>query len=168
MKVCANCGHREYVGALFCSECGSRMEQVVGLTTDSLTIEEHRKATGELDFNKFPTVESAGASITLHVLDFNQFIPLLDSDEFTLGRKSTGQKDEPAIDLTRFEATPNGVSRMHAAIRLEGERVTLQDLGSLNGTRLNGYMIPPHVPSSIHHGDIIALGKLKIQVFFRT
>jgi pSer/pThr/pTyr-binding forkhead associated (FHA) protein len=42
--------------------------------------------------------------------------------------------------------------------------VVVTDLGSSNGTRVNGQKIVPHVDYPINHGDIIALGKLKIQV----
>ncbi len=38
------------------------------------------------------------------------------------------------------------------------------DLGSSNGTRVNGQKIVPHVDYPVKHGDIIALGKLKIQL----
>jgi pSer/pThr/pTyr-binding forkhead associated (FHA) protein len=44
----------------------------------------------------------------------------------------------------------------------------VMDLGSSNGTYLNGRRINPHVEESLSHGDIVALGKLKIQVLLRN
>lgn len=38
------------------------------------------------------------------------------------------------------------------------------DLGSSNGTRINGQKIVPHVEYTINHGDLVVLGKLKVQV----
>src|SRR5436190_2034736 len=49
-------------------------------------------------------------------------------DETTIGRGS--QADIQVID--------EGISRKHASIRLDGERVLVMDLGSTNGTFLNG------------------------------
>jgi len=44
----------------------------------------------------------------------------------------------------------------------------VMDLGSSNGTYINGRRINPHVEESLGHGDIVALGKLKIQVLLRN
>ena len=48
------------------------------------------------------------------------------------------------------------------------DRVMVMDLGSSNGTYINGRRINPHVEESLSHGDIVALGKLKIQVLLRN
>jgi pSer/pThr/pTyr-binding forkhead associated (FHA) protein len=42
------------------------------------------------------------------------------------------------------------------------------DLGSANGTYLNGKRLGPNTEQSISHGDIIALGKLKIQILLKS
>ena len=47
-------------------------------------------------------------------------------------------------------------SRRHALIRARGGRYTLVDLGSSNGTYVNGYEI--HGESELHDGDRIAIG----------
>jgi pSer/pThr/pTyr-binding forkhead associated (FHA) protein len=60
-----------------------------------------------------------------------------------------------------------GVSRLHASVRLDGQQVLVTDLGSVNGTRLNGQKIPPHKPCALSHGDILTLGKLKLQILLR-
>jgi pSer/pThr/pTyr-binding forkhead associated (FHA) protein len=50
------------------------------------------------------------------------------------------------------------VSRRHALLRIEGNRATLEDLGSTNGTFIGGKRIPPHQPVSLRSGDEIRLG----------
>jgi len=75
-----------------------------------------------------------------------------------------GQPILPDVDLSPFDAFSLGVSRLHAAIRIVNREVVVTDLGSSNGTRVNGQKIVPHVDYPINHGDIIAVGKLKIQV----
>jgi len=89
---------------------------------------------------------------------------LKDRKEFTLGRTVEGQPILPDVDLSPFDAFSLGVSRLHAAIRIVNSEVVVTDLGSSNGTRVNGQKIVPHVDYPINHGDIIAIGKLKIQV----
>ncbi len=61
-------------------------------------------------------------------------------------------------------AFEHGVSRLHAVIRLVNGEASLMDLGSSNGTYLNGVRLIPNTESPIRHGDLVALGKLKIQI----
>jgi pSer/pThr/pTyr-binding forkhead associated (FHA) protein len=42
------------------------------------------------------------------------------------------------------------------------------DLGSANGTFVNGKRLNPNVEQTLNNGDIIALGKLKMQVLLKT
>jgi pSer/pThr/pTyr-binding forkhead associated (FHA) protein len=46
--------------------------------------------------------------------------------------------------------------------------ITVTDLGSVNGTRINGRKITAHIPHPIKNGDILTLGKFKIQVLIRN
>jgi DNA-binding winged helix-turn-helix (wHTH) protein len=58
-----------------------------------------------------------------------------------------------------------GVSRQHARITIDGSGATLEDLGSKNGTMLNGHAI--EVPTLLADGAVIVLGAtaLKFRVF---
>jgi len=56
------------------------------------------------------------------------------------------------------------VSRRHACIRKTGDAVTVEDLGSTNGTELNGRKLAPHQPEAAYAGDIIALGDTQIKL----
>ena len=48
------------------------------------------------------------------------------------------------------------VSRYHAAITFTGTAYVIADLGSANGTRVNG--VPIDQPCQLRHGDVIAMG----------
>lgn len=52
--------------------------------------------------------------------------------------------------------TSKRVSREHARVRREGRRVTLEDLGSTNGTLLNDERVL--APVNLHDGDRISIG----------
>lgn len=53
------------------------------------------------------------------------------------------------------------MSRSHAAIGFDGEAFFVQDLGSTNGTRVNGNRAQK---TPIKSGDDVQLGKLKLRV----
>jgi DNA-binding winged helix-turn-helix (wHTH) protein len=62
-----------------------------------------------------------------------------------------------AIDATLHLDNPS-ISRRHARILVEGERVTIEDLGSRNGTSVRGERVD--APVEIFDGDEIRLGFL--------
>ncbi len=75
-----------------------------------------------------------------------------------IGRSAPGQEDPPQIDLAQDES----VSRRHAEIRQVGDGYTVADLGSSNGTWLNGKRISPGEPMRFKEGDRIAVGRLSV------
>ena len=88
-------------------------------------------------------------------------------DSYTIGRVSEGQSILPDVDLSAFDAYTQGVSRLHASFRVRGGAYYIEDLGSSNGTRINNTKIPPLVEQSIQNGDVISLGRFKIQALIR-
>ena len=56
----------------------------------------------------------------------------------------------------------DAVSRRHAQITCQGNRFFVADLGSRNGTYLNGDRI--HVPKPLHQGDRVQLGSTILEV----
>jgi len=54
------------------------------------------------------------------------------------------------------------VSHHHARVQFTDERVMVTDLGSTNGTRLNGTLIEPMMPTPVKDGDSIAIGDYRL------
>lgn len=164
MIICSNCKHANMTGALFCAECGAQLIGRDTLTTQSIATENlktaSRRTTGEMS----QPVEGENAWANLHLLDTGQVLPLSSRNEFTMGRISEGQPIMPDIDLSPYQAYAAGVSRLHAVIRRNGDVVVFMDLGSANGTFINGNRLTPNTEQSLNHGDILALGKMRIQV----
>ena len=75
----------------------------------------------------------------------------LDRDRVVIGR---GRK----ADLALAEAT---ISRAHAAIVFDGRAFYVEDLGSTNGTLVNGARVTKH---ALKTDDEIQMGKLRIGV----
>ncbi|MFE0625684.1 FHA domain-containing protein [Streptomyces sp. NPDC058864] len=55
-----------------------------------------------------------------------------------------------------------GVSRRHAAMNRAGSHVVLSDLGSTNGTYLNGTLID--APHPLHDGDLLRIGHVELRL----
>jgi len=60
-----------------------------------------------------------------------------------------------------FQITESTISRAHAAIGFDGEAFFVEDLGSTNGTSVNGKREPR---TALNNGDEIQLGKLHLRV----
>ncbi len=162
MIVCHNCKSQEPDGAIFCSECGSQLLQANTAQTQKFVT---NNLEPPIEFN-YPNQISKDSDvwISLHLLDSGHILAFSERHEFTLGRLSDNQPIEPDVDLTPYKAFENGVSRIHAVIRGIDNLVLLVDLGSSNGTYVNGLRTMPNIEHSLRHGDIVALGKLKFQI----
>lgn len=163
MIICSNCRHPEPLGALFCSECGTRMDAAEGMPTDSFDppIE---GLLDQLGTPPGPAIPLQGARLVLHLYKNEAFVRLEDNKDYTLGRINEGQSVFPDIDLSAYDGYKNGVSRVHASIQIAVRRINVVDLGSSNGTYLNGRRLTPQVPYALNDGDILVLGKLEARV----
>ena len=164
MILCPNCQHKEITGAIFCSNCGTQLISPKSNKTHEISASEARSGSIQgLQAHPTPQIR-LNSWASLHMVESGQFLSLADRNDFTLGRISEGQSILPDVDLTTYNAYANGVSRLHCVIKRNDTKAIVMDLGSSNGTYLNGVRIPPHVETPINHGDVIGLGKLKIQV----
>ncbi|MCX7800641.1 MAG: FHA domain-containing protein [Fimbriimonadales bacterium] len=75
------------------------------------------------------------------------------------GRNAVGREGDIVLPDPR-------VSRRHAAIILEEGRVTLEDLGSTNGTTVNGQPLPPGQQRELQPGDKVAFGGVETAISF--
>lgn len=167
MIVCPKCKHVEIEGALFCSECGHRMD-------NTETARQPRAVEGSIPQRKpAPTWSQplnnsgAGMSPRLYILKSEKYLPLEGQQEFTIGRVTKGQSIHPDIDLTPYAAYEDGVSRIHAMIRVAEGNAGITDLSSVNGTYINDVRIPANQFLPIEQGDLISLGRFKIKIVLR-
>jgi hypothetical protein len=83
----------------------------------------------------------------------------------TLGRGTDRMADgAPHIDLTDYAARDKGVSRHHVKITRRNNRLWVSDLGSTNGTLLNGRPLPPDTERPLSNGDELYLSYLKLVI----
>ena len=140
---CTECQTENVEGALFCEECGAKLEGESGvLMTDR---------------------ESAGAKLVLAAPEGGT-LEMPAKDEVVIGREDPISEVFPDVDLTALGGLEKGVSRKHAVIHHTGGDYTVEDLGSTNGTYINKKRIQPHAPEPIRSGDEVRFGKLALSV----
>ena len=81
--------------------------------------------------------------------------------EWPLDRASTVIGRGRTADLVLSEAT---ISRAHALLGFKGDRPFLQDLGSTNGTLVNGSR---EQQTMLRHGDELRMGRLVLRIVER-
>jgi FHA domain len=76
-----------------------------------------------------------------------------------IGRAKPDQGLEPEIDLG-IPPVDRGVSSQHAVLRISASGLTVTDIGSTNGTSLNGSeeLLPKNVETPLADGDRIHVG----------
>ena len=93
-------------------------------------------------------------------------------DERTYGRDRGNRIDLRTLPVTIGKAQAYAdvilddpsVSRLHARIyRGEDGAVEIKDLGSTNGTFINGIRIPPNEKSTVQRGDEVKFGTLEYE-----
>jgi hypothetical protein len=152
---------------LFCEDCGQGIQNSTAgsvLPTkqlDNASAGLAAKATwGTARFGQ-------DASIILHIRDVKEPVILQPAKRTILGRADNTSTQKPDLDLTPYGAVEKGVSRIHAAIYRNEDTLTLIDMGSANGTHLNGQRLVPEQPRILRDGDEIRLGKLVAHVYFK-
>jgi hypothetical protein len=150
-------------GAIFCSECGANL--LAASSRRETTASLNKAATGELVVESAPMVIDAPASagvisISLVVINSGRRIALEAGADLLVGRKDNQRGIYPDVDLGLDGGYDAGVSRRHAIIASQGGSFALEDLGSANGTFVNGRRLQPETPAPIRHGDELKFGTL--------
>ena len=87
-----------------------------------------------------------------------QEFPLEDGNNL-VGRWDPETGSFPEVDLDADDPEAK-ISRKHALIRIDGGKITIEDIGSLNGTYVNRQpRLSPGSPAEIKSGDEVIIGK---------
>lgn len=85
---------------------------------------------------------------------------LLRYDDNLIGRSSPGEGIVPAADLSAIDLS-GSVSRRHARIGKDDSSIYVEDLGSSNGSRLNGQPLRSGMQAPLSDGDELVFGSLQ-------
>ena len=164
MITCPYCHHTMPEGALFCEECG--LSLLGDSSTDKLKTESEPLKSGS-GWGTATLREQQ--RILLHIDELTTEPLTIQPDaEFVMGRSDPNRNIALGLDLTDYGAAEKGVSRVHAALRRSEDVLAVIDLGSTNGTFLNGQRLPAHQPRLVRDGDEIRLGELVMYIYFEV
>ncbi len=184
MITCMTCGHVNRAGIIFCERCGASLESIAisyqtsGLTQDILNKVESLDAEQLSDTVKVAELgnDDRGSTSLFHgemslILEIDGIAQVIEiqpkeSHEYIIGRHDPEGGFMPDIDLLPFGGYRMGISRRHAAITLSGKRLNIRDLGSSNGTSLNGNKLDKHEAHQLRDGDKLRMGNLTFRVRF--
>lgn len=118
----------------------SEVRDAIGDDAHAIVVTKHRFGYAIADMR-------AEKRANIHLIAGATTIPLREG-ETIVGRDAIGTPD---------------VSRRHARIVVHGDRVTIEDLDSKNGTWINGRKITTH---TLTNGDEILLGHTRVRIVF--
>jgi pSer/pThr/pTyr-binding forkhead associated (FHA) protein len=150
---CNRCGHRNPPASNFCSACGTPLDSLTNQTITIPKVElDKADPTGEHD--QIVSPDLPGISGALVVRSGSQM-----GENFALAPVLTrlGRSEDNEISLDDIT-----VSRRHAEVTHVAGRFMVRDLGSLNGTYVNGGRIDE---APLLNGDELQVGKFRL-VFF--
>jgi len=133
---CNHCGRELAADDAFCAYCGTR-QQPSKRTTARLVVMGTNEMTAHFQLN-------------------------LDGESL-IGRTDPNRGIKPEVDLSKYDPAAR-VSRRHAKIVVQGSQYFIEDLGSANGTFINGSMkLTQGRQHPLTHGDELKLGETTLK-----
>lgn len=161
---CPNCGKSNQKHELLCYSCGQLLDRTRS-ESETQALAETNDLTMSDDFYGQDTtlelkVRDTGAIFTIQ--------PQNCEHEVIVGRSTPGSAMVPDVDLGDADGDHYGVSRLHLTVRYQARYNTLSvlDLGSANGTYVNGQRLHPHEVRVLRNGDELRLGRMILGVVF--
>ena len=150
-RVCPKCQTTQLdPNGQFCENCGHKLDEQVPVSPD-LPPNESMGAVWRIECLK----EKAGAEEAARAVYETAFELILKNPLTQIGRSSQKRNLHPEIACDWDDA----VSHRHAKIELDPEgNPVLIDVGSTNGTMVNGQIISANTPTKLKDGDRISLG----------
>ncbi len=134
-RQCVHCAHEMTIDDVFCAFCG-------------------QKQTSSRGTAKLVVVGTTEMSA--------QFL-LNEEGESLIGRMDPNRGIRPEVDLSRYDPAAR-VSRRHAKILAQGSQFFIEDLGSANGTFLNGQLrLSQGKQHPLVSGDEVRLGETTLK-----
>lgn len=166
MIICNNCVQNNREGSIFCENCGVPLKQSIVQRTRTRQLE---KSTNILSAKAtWGTARlSQKSEVVLHIMDSKTPVRLEAEGQSIIGREDQSSNNHPDINLIPYGALEKGVSRIHAMIERSEDTLTITDMGSSNGTFLNGQRLVSNQPRVIRDGDEIRFGKLIARIYFK-
>ncbi len=133
--VCVNCGRALANDDVFCAYCGTRQ----------------------------PAKKTTAKLIVMGTNEMSAQFALNADGESLIGRLDPNRGIRPEVDLSKYDPSAR-VSRRHARIVVQGSNFYIEDLGSANGTVINGSVkLPQGKLHMLMSGDELKLGETTLK-----
>jgi serine/threonine protein kinase len=154
---CPNCGRGNKASARFCAACGTSLPaQVAAVPPPSPVVQPARPAPMPVQ----QPVALPPARFVITTPRGTWQYPLLNLP-CRIGRRDPSQNHYPELDLADYDR--GHASRRHAVVERRGDQYVVTDVGSVNGTILNGTTLPPHRPQPLRANDRIRIGDVELR-----
>lgn len=163
--ACANCGRMNSVGNGYCVACGFVLE-----TASTPFATQHF---GDSDSLVKDDYFDPSATLLMELRDAKQYYEIRPQEfehEMIIGRSTGNSAMMPDVDLAEYGGADYGVSRLHMAMKYvpEDNAIQVYDLGSANGSYINGQRLHAKEVRVLRHGDELRLGRMVLRIHFRT
>jgi hypothetical protein len=110
-----------------------------------------------------PSIERSAARLVLLDMETEMDFPLIADNEIMIGRLDPHRGIRPDVDLSKFDPASR-ISRRHARITVRGNQFFIEDMGSANGTIINGRLrLKPQEPHPLTNGDVVKVGETTLK-----
>lgn len=135
VNLCVNCVRELANDDVFCAYCGTRQ----------------------------PSKRTTAKLVVVGTTEMNAQFALNLEGESLIGRLDPNRGIRPEVDLSKYDPSAR-VSRRHARILAQGTQFFIEDLGSANGTVVNGSLkLPQGKPHMLVSGDELKLGETTLK-----
>ena len=159
--VCPACGANNLPGVAFCEDCGASLSDTPATAAAATAPPVNYDATPHPVTSVSSPVAVAARSRLVLTNGKGEFP--LEKDTILMGRRSPVDGIFPEVDLTDHD-TDSYISRRHGRITRQDSGFVYEDLGSSNGSWVNGTKMQPHVQQPLRDGDGLRLGKTEFVV----
>lgn len=162
--ICTKCGKTNKSADVFCFSCGN----IIAASSSQFATQHFADSDLLVNDDYF----GPDSVLYLELRDsqsYYQVRPQLFDHELVIGRSTGNSAMMPDVDLVDFGGAELGVSRLHMSIKYQPQDNTIQvyDLGSANGSFINGQRLHTKEIRLLRNSDEVRLGKLVMRVHFR-
>lgn len=159
--LCPSCGAMNSQGGAFCEDCGASLSSAPSRGVPApVSISSPAAAPAPAAPSISGVVPVAVARPRLVVSGTSVEFPL-DREVILLGRNSPADGIFPEVDLTEID-TGSYISRRHGRITRQATAFLYEDMGSSNGSFINGNKLPAKTQIELHDGDTLRLGRTEM------
>jgi hypothetical protein len=167
-KICPVCGKENETEFTSCENCGATLIEQFEQPDTTRRMDEKVELPKNLE-SLLATMVPTTEGVALYFSgDFEPFATVKE-DEFILGRIVEGMKvgeREKIVDLSPYSAFEMGISRRHAMVRRTKTGYEICDLGSTNGTWVNGLRLIPYKTYPFNKAQV-RIGQMRLFVVYR-